>query len=60
MVVTSSLSSRSPKKSRLRHTKRRSLTGTRYKGGGVTLEIGRAGLTRLRHAKRPVTACEQA
>ncbi|ERF81502.1 MliC family protein [Bradyrhizobium viridifuturi] len=41
-------------------TKRLSLTGTRYKGGGVTLEIGRAGLTRLRHAKRPVTACEQA
>ncbi|WP_050425032.1 MliC family protein [Bradyrhizobium tropiciagri] len=41
-------------------TKRLSLTGTRYKGGGVTLEITRAGLTRLRHAKRPVTACELA
>ncbi|TWC07059.1 membrane-bound lysozyme inhibitor of c-type lysozyme MliC [Bradyrhizobium macuxiense] len=41
-------------------TKRLSLTGTRYKGGGVTLEITRAGLTRLRHAKQPVTACELA
>ncbi|MGF6310125.1 hypothetical protein ABIB82_003250 [Bradyrhizobium sp. i1.8.4] len=40
--------------------KRLSLTGTRYGGGGVTLEINRAGLTRLRHAKRPVTACELA
>jgi len=38
--------------------KRLSLTGTRYRGGGVTLEITRGGLTRLRHAKRPVTACE--
>ncbi|WP_342722308.1 MliC family protein [Bradyrhizobium sp. B097] len=41
-------------------TKLLSLTGARYKGGGVTLEITRAGLTRLRHAKRPVTACELA
>jgi len=41
-------------------TKRLSLTGTRYRGSGVTLEITRAGLTRLRHAKRPVTACELA
>ncbi|WP_050627604.1 MliC family protein [Bradyrhizobium viridifuturi] len=41
-------------------TKRLSLRGTRYKGGGVTLEISRAGSTRLRHAKRPVTACELA
>ncbi|NEU95153.1 MliC family protein [Bradyrhizobium uaiense] len=41
-------------------TKRLSLTGARYKGGGVTLEITRAGLTRLRHAKRPLTACELA
>ena len=38
--------------------KRLSLTGARYRGDGVTLEINRAGLTRLRHAKRPVTACE--
>ncbi|MGY3698079.1 membrane-bound inhibitor of C-type lysozyme [Bradyrhizobium sp. USDA 3240] len=41
-------------------TKRLSLTGVRYKGGGVTLEVTKAGLTRLRHAKRPVTACELA
>ena len=41
-------------------TKRLSLTGTRYRGSGVTLEITRAGLTRLRHAKRSVTACELA
>ncbi|MGY3482651.1 membrane-bound inhibitor of C-type lysozyme [Bradyrhizobium sp. USDA 4011] len=41
-------------------TKRLSLTGTRYRGGGVTLEITGAGLTRLRHAQRPVTACELA
>ncbi|MGY3527902.1 MliC family protein [Bradyrhizobium sp. USDA 4452] len=41
-------------------TKRLALTGMRYRGGGVTLEITRAGLTRLRHAKRPVTACEPA
>lgn len=41
-------------------TKRLSLTGARYKGGGVTLEIGRAGLARLRHARRPATVCELA
>ncbi|MVT68280.1 hypothetical protein GPL21_24590 [Bradyrhizobium pachyrhizi] len=40
--------------------KRLSLTGTRYRGGGVTLEISRAGLARLRHARRPATACELA
>ena len=37
--------------------KRLSLTGSRYSGRGVTLTIGRNG-TRLKHAKRPVTACE--
>jgi membrane-bound inhibitor of C-type lysozyme len=41
-------------------TKRLSLTGTRYRGGGVTLEISRSGSARLRHAKRPATACELA
>lgn len=41
-------------------TKRLSLAGASYKGGGVTLAVSRAGLVRLRHAKRPVTACEQA
>ena len=34
--------------------------GRALQGGGVTLEVTRAGLTRLRHAKRPVTACELA
>ena len=37
--------------------KRLALSGSRYSGGGVTLTITKAG-TRLRHAKRPVTACE--
>ncbi|MFH1344906.1 MAG: MliC family protein [Pseudomonadota bacterium] len=37
--------------------KRPALSGSRYSGGGVTLTIGKAG-TRLKHAKRPVTACE--
>ena len=41
-------------------TKRLSLAGTRYKGSGVTLAFSRAGPIRLRHAKRPVTACELA
>jgi hypothetical protein len=34
------------------------LSGSRYSGSGVTLKISRAGLTTLKHAKRPVTACE--
>ena len=33
------------------------LSGSRYSGGGVTLTIKKAGTT-LKHAKRPVTACE--
>lgn len=37
--------------------RRVALSGSRYSGGGVTLTIGKAG-TRLKHAKRPVTACE--
>ena len=37
--------------------KRMALTGSRYSGGGVTLRVTEAGTT-LRHAKRPVTACE--
>lgn len=37
--------------------KRPALSGSRYSGGGVTLTIGKAG-TRLKRAKRPVTACE--
>ena len=37
--------------------KRLALSGSRYSGAGVTLKITKAGTT-LRHAKRPVTACE--
>src|SRR6478609_6835929 len=39
--------------------KRLALSGSRYTGNGVTLKITRAGLTTLKHAKRPATACEQ-
>jgi membrane-bound inhibitor of C-type lysozyme len=38
--------------------KRLALSGSRYSGSGVTLTITKAGLTTLKHAKRPVTACE--
>ena len=38
-------------------TKRLVLSGLRYSGGGVTLSISRAAIT-VRHARRPVTACE--
>jgi membrane-bound inhibitor of C-type lysozyme len=37
--------------------KRLALSGSRYSGGGVTLVITRAGI-KIKHAKRPVTACE--
>jgi membrane-bound inhibitor of C-type lysozyme len=37
--------------------KRLALSGSRYSGGGVTLKITKAGTT-IKHAKRPVTACE--
>ncbi|MEN3348089.1 MAG: hypothetical protein V7632_1724 [Bradyrhizobium sp.] len=40
--------------------KRLSLTGTRYTGSGVTLDITRAGLASLKHGKQPKTACEPA
>jgi membrane-bound inhibitor of C-type lysozyme len=33
------------------------LSGARYSGGGVTLKITKAGTT-IKHASRPVTACE--
>jgi membrane-bound inhibitor of C-type lysozyme len=39
--------------------KRIALSGARYTGGGVTLKITKAGTT-VRHARRPVTACELA
>src|SRR5437588_32688 len=38
-------------------TKRLVLSGSRYSGGGVTLGISKAAIT-VRHARRPVTACE--
>jgi membrane-bound inhibitor of C-type lysozyme len=37
--------------------KRLALSGARYSGSGVTLVITKAGTT-IRHARRPVTACE--
>ena len=39
--------------------KRLALSGSRYTGSGVTLKMTKAGLTTLKLAKRPVTACEQ-
>src|SRR5437763_3940654 len=38
--------------------RRLSLSGSRYSGSGVTLRLTKAGATTLKHAKRPVTACE--
>jgi membrane-bound inhibitor of C-type lysozyme len=43
----------------VRLAKRLALSGSRYTGGGVTLKITKAGTT-VRHAKRPVAACELA
>jgi hypothetical protein len=37
--------------------KRLSFSGTRYAGHGVTLRIDKAGTMSVKHAKRPVTAC---
>jgi membrane-bound inhibitor of C-type lysozyme len=37
--------------------RRLALSGSRYSGGGVTLVIRKTGTT-VRHARRPVTACE--
>lgn len=39
--------------------KRVALTGSRYHAKGVTLRITRAGVTTLKHGKRPATSCEQ-
>ena len=39
--------------------KRVALSGSRYQAKGVTLRITRAGVITLKHAKRPVTTCEQ-
>jgi len=40
-------------------TKRVALSGSRYSGKSVTLRITKAGVTTLKHAKRPATTCEQ-
>ena len=37
--------------------RRFTISGSRYSAGGVTLKITKAGTT-LKHARRPVTACE--
>jgi membrane-bound inhibitor of C-type lysozyme len=39
--------------------KRVALSGSRYQAKGVTLRITKAGVATLKHAKRPVTTCEQ-
>jgi membrane-bound inhibitor of C-type lysozyme len=39
--------------------RRLALSGSRYSGGGVTLKITKAGTT-VKHARRPLTACELA
>jgi membrane-bound inhibitor of C-type lysozyme len=38
--------------------KRLAASGSRYSGSGVTLKIGKAGIITVKHAKRPVTACD--
>ncbi len=38
--------------------KRLTLSGSRYSGSGTTLKITGAGVITLKHARRPVTACE--
>ena len=37
--------------------KRLSIAGARYAGAGVTLLIAKSGAVTVKHAKRPVTAC---
>ncbi|MEH2498264.1 membrane-bound inhibitor of C-type lysozyme [Bradyrhizobium sp. AZCC 1678] len=39
--------------------KRVTLSGSRYQAKGVTLRITKAGVTTLKHARRPTTTCEQ-
>ena len=39
--------------------KRWSWSGARYSGEGVTLTLPKAGAVTVKHARRPVTACEQ-
>lgn len=37
--------------------KRLAVFGARYSGAGITLTIGKAGATTVKHLKRPITAC---
>ena len=37
--------------------KRLTVSGTRYSGAGITLTIGKTGMTTVRHLRRPVTTC---
>lgn len=37
--------------------KRLAVSGARYSGAGITLTIGKAGTTTVKHLKRPATAC---
>jgi membrane-bound inhibitor of C-type lysozyme len=34
------------------------ISGARYSGGGVRLQITEVGTTMIKHVKRPLTACE--
>ncbi|MBR0789786.1 MliC family protein [Bradyrhizobium manausense] len=38
--------------------KRLAVSGARYSGAGITLRVDKAGVTTVKHLKRPVTACE--
>jgi membrane-bound inhibitor of C-type lysozyme len=38
--------------------KRLAISGARYSGGGVSLQITRAGATMIKHVRRPLAACE--
>lgn len=38
--------------------KRPAFSGLRYSGGGVTWKVTKGGASTVRHAGRPVTACE--
>ena len=39
--------------------KRFAISGARYSGGGVSLQITRVGAVAIKHVKRPFTACGQ-
>jgi len=39
--------------------RRLAISGARYSGGGVSLQITRAGTIAIKHVRRPLTACEQ-